>query len=206
MTVIDTQQNQVLARIKTGRGRHDITFSDNGQFVLVSNSEEGTVSVLDADAMRELTIVKTGRRPYSIDFSSKAGLAYVTDDLDGSITAIDPATGHAVARINAEPGVAQNKFQTDGRAGFVVNTRARYRPRDRRHDQPYRPDGQGGRRAGVEIAFSEEFAYIRHRGSVNIVMISLKTAGRAARRCRPCRSRPAAALQARSMPRRRPEG
>jgi YVTN family beta-propeller protein len=178
VTVIDTQQNQVVARIRTGRGRHDLTFSDDGQYALVSNSDEGTVSVLDADAMRELAVVRTGRRPYSIDFSSKAGLAYVTDDLDGTITAIDPATRRAVARINAEPGVAQIRFAPDGRAGFVVNTE---RNTVQVIDAAINRIGQTAHveNGPDQIAFSGEFAYIRHRGSVSIVMISLKTAGRA---------------------------
>jgi YVTN family beta-propeller protein len=178
VTVIDAEDLKILARIKTGRGRHDLAFAIDGRFALVSNSDEGTVSVIDAEELRESAVLKTGRHPYSIDFSTKAGLAYVTDDIDGTITAIDPVAGRVVTQIAAGPGVGEIRFAPDGRSGFVVNavrnTVEVIDPATNRLIQSAKvEDGPD------QIAFSTEFAYIRHRNSVGIVMISLKTAGKA---------------------------
>ncbi len=73
VTVLDASDDKLLARIRTGRGRHDLAFSDDSRYAFVSNADEGTVSIVDAEALRESAVVKTGRRPYSLAYSSAPG-------------------------------------------------------------------------------------------------------------------------------------
>jgi YVTN family beta-propeller protein len=177
VTVLDAETAQVEARVRTGRGRHDLAFSDDSRFAFVSNADEGTVSVLDAGSPREATAVKTGRRPYSLAYSARARLAYVSDDLDGTVNAIDPIAGRVVTRINIGAGAGQVRFAPDGRTAFVVN------PEKNTVSVIDPSAGHVVQTAKVEegpdqVVFSGEFAYVRHRGSVNVAMIALKSAGK----------------------------
>jgi YVTN family beta-propeller protein len=177
VTVLDAEGGKILARIRTGRGRHDLAFSDDSRTVFVSNADEGTVTVIDAETFTPSATVKTGRRPGSLAYSTAARLVYVSDELEGTITAIDPVPGQVAARIALEPGVHQVRFAPDGRAGFVVN------PRTNKVDVIDATSNRLVQSVRVQegpdqVVFSSDFAYVRHRGSVSVVMISLKTAGR----------------------------
>ena len=177
VTVLDAATNSVAARIRTGRGRHDLAFSDDSRFALVTSSDAGTVSVIDTGTFRATAAMRTGRRPASITYSPKARLAYVTDVVDGTVCSIDPESGRIVNRIALEPGLGPIRFAPSGGSGFVLNTE---------HNQLYVLDPTTNRvvqRTKTEegpnqLAFSDGFVYIRHSGSSNVMMVSLKAAGR----------------------------
>ena len=177
VTVIDPSLGRVVARVRTGRGRHDLAFSDDSRFVFVSNSSHGSVSIIDVATLRELDTIRTGSQPYSLAYSTRARLAYVADSEDGTVTAIDPQTRRIAAKIGLEPGLGQIRFSPDGRAGFVVNVERNtvtvIDPTTNRAVQ-----STGVQEGPDQVTFTSEFAYIRHRGSVSVVMISLATAGR----------------------------
>ena len=177
VTVLDTDARQVVARVRTGRGSHDLAISDDGRFVFATNTDEGSVSVLDAASFRLLATLPTGRRPTSIAYSARAGLAYVTDATDGTITAVDPRGKRVAGRIAAAPGLGPIRFSPNGRAGFVVNTSNNtvsvLDPATGRLVQSVTVE-----EGPDQVAFTDEFAYIRHRGSVNVSMIALENAGR----------------------------
>jgi YVTN family beta-propeller protein len=178
VTVLRESDGSIAARIRTGPGRHDLALSDDSRYAFVTNTEAGSVAVVDALALRTVATIPTGRRPTSIAYSAQAAMAYVTDAVDGTISAIDPVAGRLVNRVTAEPGLGQIRFSSTGGAGFVINTQRNLLhvldPASNRIVQTAQLE------AGPDqIAFSSDFAYIRHSGSVNVVMVSLKTAGKA---------------------------
>ena len=177
VTILDSEDGRLVARIRTGLGRHDLAFSDDSRFAFVTNSDAGSTTIIDAVFLRVRGSITTGRRPTKIAYSPAAGLAYVSDAEDGTVCSIDATAGRVVHRIRLEPGVGPIRFAPSGGAGFVLNTeRDRLSIIDPTLDRVVQETKVEGGPDGV--AFSDEFAYIRHRGSANIVMISLKTAGR----------------------------
>ena len=177
VTVLDPEGGRVLARIRTGPGRHDLAFSDDSRHAFVTNAGAGTISVIDTEELREEAPIRTGRRPESVAYSTRAGLAYVTDPLDGTVVAVDPAARRVAARVEAGEGLGAIRFSPDGRAGFLVNpsrnTVAVLDPTTNRVVQTAKVEEGPDR-----VAFTDEFAYVRHRGSVSVMMIGLATAGR----------------------------
>jgi YVTN family beta-propeller protein len=177
VTALDPDDGRVVARIKTGRGRHDLAFSDDSRFAFVTSAAEGTVSVIDTEALRESATIRTGTRPVSVAYSSRARLAYVADATDGTVAAIDPSGGRLVTRIELVPGVSQIRFSPDGRAGFAVNPErdvvSVIDPTTSRVVQSVKVEG-----GPDQVTFTGGFAYIRQRRDVSIVMIALENAGR----------------------------
>jgi YVTN family beta-propeller protein len=176
VTVLTAADARVAARIRTGKGASDLAFSDDSRFAFVANTLDGTVSIVDVASLKEVAKVRTGHRPTAIAYSARARLAYVTDPTDGTVSTVDPVQGRVAARIEVEPGITAIRFTPDGGAAFVVNPE---------RDTVYVIDPSTNRvnqRAKVEqgpdrVSFSNDFAYIRHRGSINVVMITLKGAG-----------------------------
>ncbi|MEA2560030.1 MAG: hypothetical protein QOH06_1534 [Acidobacteriota bacterium] len=179
VAVIDTVSLRQVARLDTGKGTHDLAFSDDSRFAFVSNEADGTVSVIDVAKLARVRDVKAGSRPVSLAWSNLAGAVYVSS-ADGTLSALDPKNAEPRARLTAEPGLGRIRFAPGGRLAFVVNTE---------RDTVHILDAASNRivqTADVEdqpdqVTFSDELAYIRHRGSEIVLMIPLKTVGEAGR-------------------------
>jgi YVTN family beta-propeller protein len=174
VTVLDTSNAKVVARLRTGRGEHEIALSDDSRHAFVTNTIDGTASIIDAGQLQVVATVEAGR-PASIAYSSRARLAYVTDAA-GGILGIDEA-GRVVNRIKAPAGLAPIRFSPSGDAGFAVSTSENRLyildpTSNRLVQQTQTEDGPD------QITFSTEFAYIRHRRSANVLLVSLKTTGK----------------------------
>jgi len=174
VTVLDTSDAKVVARLCTGRGEHEIALSDDSHHAFVTDTIDGSVSIIDVGQLRVVATVKAGS-PTSIAYSSRARLAYVTD-AGGAILGID-ATRQVVNRIKAPAGLGPIRFSPSGEAGFVVSLRENrlyvLDPKSNRIvQQTQTEDGPD------QITFSTDFAYIRHRRSANVLLVSLKTTGK----------------------------
>jgi YVTN family beta-propeller protein len=176
VSALDARTLRKTADLAAGKGAHDLAFSDDSRFAFVSNEADGTVSVLDARRLAKLRDVRVGARPVSIAWSTQGKAAYVASAGDGTIAVLDPERPRPLARIAATPGLGQIRFAPGGRLAFVVHTSA---------NTVHIVDAVSNRiiqTADVEaqpdqVAFSDELAYIRHRGSDSVLMIPLKSVG-----------------------------
>lgn len=175
VTAINARDLSRVADIPTGKGGHDLAFSDDSRFVFVTNEGDGTVSVVDVARLAKLRDVRLGARPVSLDWSTQAKAVYVT--AGEAIAVIDPARAEPVARIQAAgAGLGAIRFAPGGRLAFVVQPAK---------NLVHIVDAASNRliqTADVEaepdaVAFSDELAYVRHRGSAIVLMIPLKTVG-----------------------------
>lgn len=176
VTVLNTSTLEVAARIRTGRGRHDIAISDDNRFAFITNSESDTVSVVDVRTLKKRGDVPTGKTPVSIDYSAIAGVAWASHSGDGTVTAISAEKCAVVSRLQADKGLGQIRFAPGDRLGFVVNPE-----RDSVHivDAASSRIAQTGRvpDGPDQIAFSDNLAYIRRRASAEMQMVPLDAVG-----------------------------
>ena len=181
VTVLNTATLEVAARIRTGMGRHDIAFSNDSRFAFVTNSQQDTVSIIDVRTLKKRRDVETGKTPASIDFSATGQAAYVTHAGDGTIAVVEGEGARVVRSLRAEAGLGQIRFAPGGRLAFVVNPEK---------DLVHILDAASGRivQSGPvesgpdQLAFSDKLAYIRHRGSPNVLMIPLDAVGQEGKR------------------------
>jgi YVTN family beta-propeller protein len=177
VTVIDTRTDTVVARIPTGRGHHEIAFTDDSQIAFVSNREDGTVSVIDVQSLRKRSDVKTGPLPISIGYSPKAKALYVADGRDGTLSVIDAGSLGRTAVVALEPGLGPLRFAPDGRHLLVVNPAK---------DKVFVVDAAGNELTNTieikggpfQVVFSRDFAYVRALRSERVSMIALRTLGK----------------------------
>jgi YVTN family beta-propeller protein len=180
VAVIDARKGEKAADVATGGGRHDLAFSDDSRFVFVTNAADGTVSVLDTGKLAKVRDVPVGKDPLSVDWSTQAKAAYVVSPTDGTVVAVSGTSEKPVARIVDKPGLGPIRFAPGGRLGFIVVP-------DK--DEVHLLDAASNKiiqTADVEdqpdqVAFSDELAYVRHKGSDTVLMIPLKTVGEAGR-------------------------
>ena len=170
VTVIDTEELKPVAFIATGRGHHEIAFSDDDRLAFVSNRDAGTVSVIDVQSLKKVVDLETGPVPIALAFSPLGRALYVADGKAGTVTVVDPESLEIRARIEAAPGLGPLRFSQDGRWGVVVNPIDHYvyvidastdklAHRIQVGTQPY------------QVSFTRSFAYIRSLGTQDVGLI-----------------------------------
>ena len=176
VAVFEAEALTPLGRIATGRGQHEIAFSDDSRFAFVTNLEDGTVSVIDVGDLSEVANVEAGQRPISLAYSLKGGAVYVSNQGDGNVAVVDGRSHRLRARIAVDPGVGQIRFAPDGRLAFAINTQKNLvyiidAALDRVIQTAYIGSGPD------QVTFSDELAFIRQRDDETIWMTPLDTLG-----------------------------
>jgi len=177
VAIFDAEALTSVGRIATGRGQHEIVFSEDSRFAFVTNLEDGTVAVIDVGDLSEVAEVETGQRPVSLAYSSKGAAVYVSSQGDGNVAVVDGRTHRLRARIPVDPGVGQIRFAPDDRLAFAVNTeRNLVYIVDAALDRVVQTVHVGS--GPEQVTFSDELAFIRQRDDETIWMAPLDTLGR----------------------------
>jgi YVTN family beta-propeller protein len=173
VTVIDTASQKVTARILTGTGRHEVALTADDRFAFVSNTGEGTVSIIDVAKLTKINDVKVGVTTTSLAYSPLSKAVYAIDETTGAMIAIDAQSLGPVARLSVKPGINLIRIAPGGRFGFILNTK---------ENTAQIFDTASNRllhtvKVGLkpdQIVFTEAFAYVRSLGSDEVLLISLK--------------------------------
>ena len=138
VTVIDVSTFEIVARLSTGAGPHEIAFSgevadshvhapgtgtgsvDTARYAFVANRQDGTVSVIDAQRLVAVGTVEVGAPLVGLDYSSTSNALYVAEGA-GGLAVIDASKHEIVARVDTSPGVEAVRFAPGGRWGFAVS-------------------------------------------------------------------------------------
>jgi len=172
VTVIDRANLKVAAKILTGAGRHDIVVSSDNRFAFVSNSESGTVSIVDIRKLEKLSDVKVGPGPASLAVSELSKAVYVASEGDGTVTVIEQQSHQVLAQMKTKPGAHSIRFAPGGRFGFVVNT-----TENAVHIFDAASNGMLHEvnivKSPDQIMFSNAFAFVRSLATENVYMLRL---------------------------------
>lgn len=175
VTVLDAATLAVAARIPTGAGRHEIAFPASSLVAYVTNSEAGTVSVIDTQQLKKSRDLPVGDRPVAIAYSPLGNAVYVASQ-GGGVAVIDAARNQIASRVETAPGLTALRFAPGGRWGFVANGGS---------NEVYVLDASSGlltHTFGVgaqpqSIVFTATFAYVRCNGTAETTLIRLAELG-----------------------------
>jgi YVTN family beta-propeller protein len=170
VTVIDTAAPEPVAFIPTGKGHHEIAFTDDDRLAFVTNRDSGTVTVINVQTLEKVEDIRTGEKPISLAFSSLGQAMYVTDGQDGTVVVIDPDTLSIRSRLVAAPGLGPVRFSPDGRWGLAVNPV---------HDKVFVVDASTDELAHTipvgkqpyQVSFTRSFGYVRSLGTQDVGLI-----------------------------------
>jgi len=170
VSVINPVSKAVVQHIPTGAGPHEVAFSPDSRYAFVTNREQGTVSTIDIGTFEVVSDIPTGPSPMGVAWSSAGEALYVTHEGDGSIAVLDIERREVTARLAGKAGVGVVAFDPSGRWGFAPNPVA---------DEVYIIDATVAKivdtlpfgTAPDQVAFTDNFAYVRASGSPDVVMI-----------------------------------
>jgi DNA-binding beta-propeller fold protein YncE len=176
VAAIRASDGSVLATIPAGRGEHDLAISDDGRFLVTTNREDGTASLIDARALSAIGSIAVGAEPLSVAFSSLSGAAYIAN-AGGRVTVIDPKRKKEIATIDAKSGLTQIRVAPGGRFAFIPNPAENVvqiidTASNRIVQAATITDGP------FDISFTDTLAYVRRLRSESVDMIPLADLGR----------------------------
>lgn len=176
VAVINTASLEIAALIPTGAGAHDVAIDDDNRYAFVSNYDQSTITVIDIRTLQKKADIPTAAGPGFLAWSKASKVLYATHQTDGSVSCIDVNRMSVRSRQPAAPGITRIRFAPDGRLGFIVNPVNNYLYiLDAATDKII----QKGivETAPDQVVFSDQLAYIRHRGSEIVLMAPLAAVG-----------------------------
>jgi len=90
--IVDPVDGRVGARIRTGRGAHQLFLSPDGKVLWVNNRVDGTTVALDATTYALIRSYRVPGGPDCIDFAPD-GTLWITQRFIQKVGVLDPATG-----------------------------------------------------------------------------------------------------------------
>ncbi len=176
VAILNTATLELETTILTGAGWHEITFSEDNAYAYVSNGLDHNLSIIDIPNFKKIKDVPTSNNPTSVAYSPLAKTILIGHKETGEITVVDGQNPAVITVIQAESGIEQIAIEPKGRFSFVVNPL---------EDIVHIIDNVNNtivQTADVEdqpdqINFTDELAYIRHRGSEIVLMIPLESIG-----------------------------
>lgn len=172
VAVIDAASLKVVAQIPTGKGAHDIDFTNDDRYAFVTNRQDGTLSVIDVARLSKVKDIRAGALPSGVAFSPLSNAAYVVNEGDGTMAVVSARGLEVTARVTGKPGMQAVYLTPDGRLGFILN---------RAESLVHVFDTSNNRllhtvRVGAspdQITFTKTFAYVRALGEEFVTMIRL---------------------------------
>ena len=176
VTVLDAESYKQVGFIATGKGHHEISFSDDSAHAFVTNRDDGKLSVIDVARLEKIQDLDVGKQVLSVGYSALAKAAYVADGKTGQVTVIDGETLEIRKRIQSHRGLGPLRVSPDGRWVLAANTlKDQVLVIDAANDQVVNSIDIAGE--PFQLTFSRSFAYVRGLSTSKVSLINLSSLG-----------------------------
>jgi YVTN family beta-propeller protein len=85
----NTENDQLIKKINVGTHPAHIVYSSDGKYVLVTNNEDNTVSVIDSKTYGIVKTIPTGKGPHGFRISKDSNYAYVANMGEDTVSVIN---------------------------------------------------------------------------------------------------------------------
>jgi len=85
----NTKTDQLIKKVTVGNHPAHIVYTQNGKYVLVTNNEDNTVSVIDAKAYKMIQAISTGKGPHGFRISKDSHYAYIANMGEDTVSVIN---------------------------------------------------------------------------------------------------------------------
>ncbi len=107
VSIINAENNSVVATIPVRRQPVALALDPDGALAYVANSGSNSVSVLDLKARREIAVIGTGEEPASLRVSPDGKTLVVANRQGNSVSIIDPRSRSVRAVFDGCPGAGR---------------------------------------------------------------------------------------------------
>ncbi|WP_423408212.1 beta-propeller fold lactonase family protein [Heyndrickxia sp. MSNUG] len=85
----DVHTNKLLKKVEVGKHPAHVVFTNDGKYVLVTNNEDHTATVIEANSYKVVTTIATGKGPHGFRISADSRLAYIANMAEDTVSVIN---------------------------------------------------------------------------------------------------------------------
>ncbi len=116
----DTGTDRLIKKIDVGRHPAHVVYTNNGKYVLVTNNEDNSVSVIDAKTYKTKKTISTGKGPHGFRISKDSHYAYVANMGENTVSVIDLFALKEEKKINVGKTPVTTGITSDGKTLLVT--------------------------------------------------------------------------------------
>ncbi len=115
-----TENDQLLKKIAVGEHPAHLVYTQNGNYVLVTNSEDNTISVIDAKTYKLIQTISTGKGPHGFRISKDSHYAYIANMGEDTVSVINPSALKEEKKIKVGRTPVTTGITSDGKTLVVT--------------------------------------------------------------------------------------
>jgi len=121
LLIFDTEKMNFAAATEIEIGKHPahVVIDPQGKFIYATNSEDDTISVIDAAQKKVVKTISTGKMPHGLRMSPDGREIYVANTGDGTVSVVSTVEEKETTRIPVGKAPVQVGFTPDGKRAFV---------------------------------------------------------------------------------------
>jgi YVTN family beta-propeller protein len=116
----NAENNELINKVSVGSHAAHVDFTKDGKYVLVSNTDQNNVSIIDAKTYKLIKKVETGKGPHGFRISSDSKYAYVANYESDTISVIDINALKEIKQIKVGKNPVTTAVTADGK--FLLAT------------------------------------------------------------------------------------
>ncbi|ETI91232.1 YVTN family beta-propeller repeat protein [Clostridium butyricum] len=111
----DIDTGKLIKKVEVGNHPAHIVFTEDGKYVLVTNSEDNTVSVIDVKTYKVTNTITVGKGPHGFRISKDSKFAYVANMNEDTISVVDIENNKEVKKITVGNTPVTTGITSDGK-------------------------------------------------------------------------------------------
>jgi len=170
--VLDPDTLEQKGSIRVGNGPSEITFSVDGNYAFVANTQSSSVSVVDPNTKAVVNTIAVGNSPVGA-WQGSNGIAYVDNEVDGTISAIDTRLLQIVQiyHLGFTPGMVG--YGPDGNVWVADSYNAKVAIRSADSDTQIAVAAAGAGAHGVAFNGDRKTAYVSNQDANTVSVIDV---------------------------------
>jgi YVTN family beta-propeller protein len=124
IAVVDVKARKLIEKVAVGKAPHGVRVTPDGKFLLVTNTLDGTVSLLSlGESVKVEADIRAGVNPFEVIVTADSKTAYVSNFLGDSVSVVDLETRKTTGYIRAGKKPAMLAFAPNAEGQlWVANT------------------------------------------------------------------------------------
>jgi YVTN family beta-propeller protein len=121
VTVLNAQNNGIIAEIQVGETPHSEAISPDGSRLAVTSFDGNEVFLISTATDKMVARIPVGREPLDIAYSPDGRYLYTVNNLDNTVTVIDTADNRVIGEIPTGKAPTSISVLPNGRQAYVTD-------------------------------------------------------------------------------------
>jgi serine/threonine-protein kinase len=121
VTVVNAQNNAIIAEIQVGETPHSETVSPDGSRLAVTSADGNEVFLINTATDKMIAQIPVGREPLDIAYSPDGRYLYTVNNQDNTVTVIDTADNRVIGAIPTGKAPTSISVLPNGRQAYVTD-------------------------------------------------------------------------------------